>query len=102
MVGCNSSSSTLAASASTIISAMAPKSSTSISTGAEISSSTINVSDNSALGASGAIDSGALGASVSKVITIFSSTGCSAFFGSSFLNGSLCSKPVAIKVIPNF
>ena len=94
---------------------MVPKSSSSISIGAEISSATtsssktssfssskINVSANSALGASGAIDSGALGASVSKVITIFSSTGCSAFFGSSFLNGSLCSKPVAINVIPNF
>ena len=43
-----------------------------------------------------------LASSESNVITIFSSTGASAFFGVCFWNGSLCSKPVAIRVIPNF
>ena len=35
-------------------------------------------------------------------MTIFSSIGASAFFDSSFLNGSFPSKPVAIKVMPIF
>ena len=55
-----------------------------------------------ALASSTAFGVAAFASSVTNVMTIFSSTGASAFFGSSFLNGSLCSNPVAIKVMPNF
>ena len=52
--------------------------------------------------AAGAASGAFAASSVTKVMTIFSSIGASAFFGSSFLNGSFPSNPVAINVIPIF
>ena len=70
--------------------------------GSSILGSSVGVSATASVGAVIKLLVSLFASSETNVITIFSSTGASAFFGVCFWNGSLCSKPVAIRVIPNF
>ena len=103
LITSSTSSSTIAATSSTASTISSPKVKLpSAIVGSSVFGSSVGVSATASVGAFIKLLVSLLASSESNVITIFSSTGASAFFGVCFWNGSLCSKPVAIRVIPIF